>query len=311
MISIILAEKILSMFLILLTGLVMVRCKVLRPEEGRIISVITLYLVIPCAVISAFQVEYTRELGNCLFTAMGLAVLVHIFFIALAWLLRRTIHMDEVEAASVIYTNAGNLVIPIVASVFGPEWVIYTSAFMTVQTILMWSHGKMLLCGERGMDIRRMLLNTNMLATIAGLVMFLFQLRITGPLEDAVSSIGSMLGPLSMIVTGILVGNSSWETIKAYRRLWLTVAIRLVLCPLGTILIIWAGGFAGMVPEGRTVMLIPFLAAMAPSASSITQMAQVYRKDAQYASAINVVSTVLCIVTMPLMVTLYQAVIRQ
>lgn len=310
MISIILAEKILSMFLILLTGLVMVRCKVLRPEEGRIISVITLYLVIPCAVISAFQVEYTRELGNCLFTAMGLAVLVHIFFIALAWLLRRTIHMDEVEAASVIYTNAGNLVIPIVASVFGPEWVIYTSAFMTVQTILMWSHGKMLLCGERGMDIRRMLLNTNMLATIAGLVMFLFQLRITGPLEDAVSSIGSMLGPLSMIVTGILVGNSSWETIKAYRRLWLTVAIRLVLCPLGTILIIWAGGFAGMVPEGRTVMLIPFLAAMAPSASSITQMAQVYRKDAQYASAINVVSTVLCIVTMPLMVTLYQAVIR-
>ena len=47
MISIILAEKILSMFLILLTGLVMVRCKVLRPEEGRIISVTTLYLVIP------------------------------------------------------------------------------------------------------------------------------------------------------------------------------------------------------------------------------------------------------------------------
>ena len=87
MISIILAEKILSMFLILLTGLVMVRCKVLRPEEGRIISVTTLYLVIPCAIISAFQVEYTRELRNCLFTAMGLAVLLHIFFIALAWLL--------------------------------------------------------------------------------------------------------------------------------------------------------------------------------------------------------------------------------
>ena len=44
-------------------------------------------------------------------------------------------------------------------------------------------------------------------------------------------------------------------------------------------------------------------------ASSITQMAQVYHKDAQYASAINVVSTVLCVVTMPLMVTLYQMVV--
>ena len=71
----------------------------------------------------------------------------------------------------------------------------------------------------------------------------------------------------------------------------------------------WGSGFVNMVPDGKTIMLIPFLAAMAPSASSITQMAQVYHKDAQYASAINVVSTVLCVVTMPLMVTLYQMVV--
>ena len=139
--------------------------------------------------------------------------------------------------------------------------------------------------------------------------MFLFRFQIKGPLEDAVSSVGQMLGPLSMIVTGILVGNSSWEKIRAYRRLWLTVAVRLILCPLGTLLLIRLGGFADLVPDGRTVMMIPFLAAMAPSASSITQMAQVYHKDAQYASAINVVSTVLCVVTMPLMVTLYQMVV--
>ena len=43
-----------------------------------------------------------------------------------------------------------------------------------------------------------------------------------------------------------------------------------------------------------------------PSASTLTQMAQVYGKDADYASAINVVTTLLCIVTMPLMVALYQ-----
>ena len=309
MIGIILAEKIFSMFLILLTGVILVRWKVLRPEEGRILSVVTLYLVIPCAVIASFQVEYTREIRDCLFTAMGLAALVHVFFIALAWVLGRIIRLDEVESASVIYSNAGNLVIPIVSSVFGPEWVIYTSAFMTVQTVLMWSHGKMLLCGEKGMDIRRILMNTNMLATIAGLLMFLFRFQIKGPLEDAVSSVGQMLGPLSMIVTGILVGNSSWEKIRAYRRLWLTVAVRLILCPLGTLLLIRLGGCADLVPDGRTVMMIPFLAAMAPSASSITQMAQVYHKDAQYASAINVVSTVLCVVTMPLMVTLYQMVV--
>ena len=48
------------------------------------------------------------------------------------------------------------------------------------------------------------------------------------------------------------------------------------------------------------------LAICTPSASTLTQMAQVYGKDADYASAINVVTTLLCIVTMPLMVALYQ-----
>ena len=48
------------------------------------------------------------------------------------------------------------------------------------------------------------------------------------------------------------------------------------------------------------------LAACAPSAATITQMAQVYGRDAEYSSAIYAVTTLLCIITMPLMVTLYQ-----
>ena len=53
-------------------------------------------------------------------------------------------------------------------------------------------------------------------------------------------------------------------------------------------------------------MLVSLLATCTPSASTITQMAQIYGKDADYASAINVVTTLLCIFTMPLMVALYQ-----
>ncbi len=48
------------------------------------------------------------------------------------------------------------------------------------------------------------------------------------------------------------------------------------------------------------------LAAAAPSASTINQMAQIYNHDAGYASAINVTTILLCIVTMPTMVALYQ-----
>ena len=53
-------------------------------------------------------------------------------------------------------------------------------------------------------------------------------------------------------------------------------------------------------------MMNVFIAIITPSASTVTQMCQVYGNDSQHASAINVVTTLLAIVTMPLMVMLFQ-----
>ena len=64
---------------------------------------------------------------------------------------------------------------------------------------------------------------------------------------------------------------------------------------------------AALTPDGDTILLVSFLATTAPSAAAIVQMAQVYGGDSAYASKINVMTTLLCILTMPLMVMLYQA----
>ena len=53
------------------------------------------------------------------------------------------------------------------------------------------------------------------------------------------------------------------------------------------------------------IMGCGFLAVITPSATTITQMAQLYDNHAPYASAINVLTTLVCILTMPLMVALY------
>ena len=76
--------------------------------------------------------------------------------------------------------------------------------------------------------------------------------------------------------------------------------------PLAAVALLKLSGLAHLVPDGQTILLVSLLATCTPSASTITQMAQIYGKDADYASAINVVTTLLCIFTMPLMVALYQ-----
>ena len=55
----------------------------------------------------------------------------------------------------------------------------------------------------------------------------------------------------------------------------------------------------------QTILLISLLAVITPSATTITQMAQLYHQNAAYASSINVLTTLICIITMPLMVMFY------
>ena len=59
--------------------------------------------------------------------------------IILTKVLERPLHFNSIEKASIIYSNSGFLVIPLVASVLGQEWVFYTTAFIVVQTVLLWT----------------------------------------------------------------------------------------------------------------------------------------------------------------------------
>ena len=308
MIAVILAKKILSLFLIMVMGAALVKSKVLRAEDSKSISVVTLYLVMPCVIISSFQVEYTEEIRDGLVLALIGAVLVHVVLIAVTAILGKALRWDPVEKDSAIYSNAGNLIIPIVTAMLGKEWIIYTSAFLSVQLILLWSHGKMVLCGEKKIDIKKIVTNVNMISILVGILLFICRIELPAVLQDSIDTVGSMVGPAAMIVTGMLIGNMDLKKLTAYRKLPMMIFVRLMGFPLLNILLLKISGLAGMVPAGETILLITLLATITPSASTITQMAQVYGKDADYASAINVATTLLCIVTMPLMVMLYQRV---
>ena len=284
MISLILAEKIFSLFLIMFMGYAVVHWGLLHAEDSKTLSLISLYLISPCVIISAFQVQYTPDVLHGLLLALAAAVLLHVGIIVVVNLLGHALHLDAVEKASMIYSNAGNLIIPIVTAVLGKEWVIYSSAFLSVQLFLLWSHAKSMLCGEKSFELKKVLTNINMIAILAGAALFLLHIQLPAVIEDSLDMVGSAIGPISMIILGMLMAG----------------------IPLAAVALLKLSGLAHLVPDGQTILLVSLLATCTPSASTITQMAQIYGKDADYASAINVVTTLLCIFTMPLMVALYQ-----
>lgn len=304
-VAILLLNQTVQLFLMILMGVLLVKSGVLRAGQSKSLSVVVLYIVMPCVIIHAFQVDYTKEIRNGLLLALLAAVIIHLIMLLVTGVLSRLCHMDAVEKVSVIYSNSGNLIIPIVTGVLGEEWVIYSSAFMCVQLILMWTHGKSVLCGEKGIDLKKILTNVNMIAILLGIVLFLLRIKLPSILEGTIASVSSMVGPISMIITGMLIGGMSLKKIVGYHRVWLMTFFRMILIPAIILIVLKVSGLSGLHPDGDTILLISFLASITPAASTMTQMAQIYGKDADYASVINVVTTVVCIITMPLMVLIY------
>lgn len=307
-ISILLMKQIAELFLMILMGYIVVKAGLLKGDDSKVISKIVLYLIIPCVIINAFQVDYTSEKVKELLLVFAASVLLQVVLLAAIWAVGKILHLNEVETASIYYSNSGNLIVPIVTFILGKEWVLYGCVFMSVQLVFIWTHGKNILSREGKMDWRKIVLNVNMISVFAGVVLFFTKIRLPEILNQTLSSVGSMIGPASMIVTGMLIAEMSLKKIFTNGRVYFISFLRLIVVPVISLILLKISGLVSGHPDGKKLLLIVFLAVITPSASTVTQMCQVYGNDSKYASAINVMTTLLSIITMPLMVLLYQTV---
>ena len=274
--SFLLAGKITELTLIVLMGVALVKAGLLKSENSYTLSVIALYLISPSVMIHAFQMDNAPQIIEGLKLSVMLAVFFHIVLIVLGRLFKRVFKLDALEHAATVYSNSGNLIIPLVMSVFGPEWVIYTTGFILVQTFLFWTHLRLLICGRGNVAWKTIFTNINI---------------------------------LSMLVAGMLLASLPLRSIVWTPRLYLVAFLRLILIPVLLLFAVKVCGFAHHDAHADTVVLISFLATTSPAASTVTQMAVVYGKNAQKASAIYGLTTLLCVVTMPVMIALYRWII--
>ena len=305
-ISILLMQQIVQLFLMIFMGYLIVKTGLVRDDDSKVLSKIILYLIVPCVIINAFQVDYTTDTVKGLLIAFAASVMTQVILLVVISVAGKLLHLNEVEVASVYYSNSGNLIVPIVTFILGQEWVLYGCVFMSVQLVFLWTHCKKIISREASYDWKKIILNINMISIFIGVVLFFTKIRLPEIIENTLASVGTMIGPASMIVTGMLFAGMNLKQIFANKRVYFITFLRLIAVPLIALVLIKLSNLASFSADGNKIMLIVFLAIITPSASTVTQMCQVYGNDSRYASAINVMTTLLSIITMPVMVMLFQ-----
>lgn len=304
--SLLLTKQIAELFIMILLGFILVKSSLLTKQDSKVLSTVALYIINPCVIINAFQVQYSQDVKNGIILSFLAAIIVHIIYIVGARMLGKVYTLNGVEKATIIYTNAGNLIIPLVQALLGKEWVVYTTGYILVSTIFIWTHGRMLICEETGFNVKELLKNVNVIASIIGILMFALKIQLPSLITETMDSMSATIAPISMIVAGMLIAGMDVKDCLKNQRLYIIIFLKMIVFPCFALILLKFTNLSSMTKNGDMILLISLLASVAPTAASVTQIAQIYDADSEYASAYYFITTMLCILTMPFFVWIYQ-----
>lgn len=303
--SLALAKQILELFIMMGCGFALVKLRILPPSASSVISKLVIYIVTPCVLINSFQVKLTAETEKGFLLCVFTAFLIHAVLFVLIGILNKFLHFSAIEKTSIIYSNSGNLIFPLITALLGEEWIIYSSAFLCVQLFFIWSHCRSVIEGESHIDMKKILTNVNIISIFIGLFFLLTGIQLPSVISDTMSSLSAMVGPLSMIMIGMILSQVDWSEYIASKRFYLVVFLKMVVTPVLIMLLLKYSGLSAFHPEGKTLLFMSLLAVSTPSAAAVVQISQLYDRDTKYASALNSATALVSLITMPLVVAFY------
>jgi predicted permease len=207
-----------------------------------------------------------------------------------------------------VYTNTGFLGIPIAKAILPANAIIYVIVINIFYSLLFYTHGLATLGpgpNEEGHRINplRQLLNPGTIMAVISLIVFWFGIQLPPILANTAEYVGNATVFLSMVLLGASIARSSLLSSLKDLRIWVFIALRLVLLPIVIVFILHAVSF------DKTATLAMCLMAAVPVGNLPMITAEKKGMDTSILSSAIAVTTAVSIVTITLLIAVATAVL--
>lgn len=259
-----------------------------------IVQIFNPSLVLASAANSVGQVSLDTVL-----LAGGIAVGMFLVFIAAGMVLSPFFEKDRVQRKIIqlmfVFSNVGFIGIPVISSIFGTEYVVYVSEFMLVYTLVFYTYGIALMDGKLTAASVRAMVNSGTVSGIAALGIIIFNIHLPDFLKTAISYLGNVTSPMALIAVGFALASSDIRKIFGQPRLYVFSVVKLLLLPL---LMLPVLSLVIADTQLRAVCMVMF---GMPVGNMPLILANQKGMDATVCSAAIILSTVLCVLTVPVL----------
>lgn len=269
-----------------------------------------LLVVTPCLIVHVFQRPFTRELLANLGIALAAAFFAHAVGLVFAEIcFRRADDMRKgVLKFGAVFSNGGFMAIPLEYALLGPEGAFYGAVYVVVFNLLCWTYGLKVMCGHlKDLDRRILFVNPGTIGMAVGIPLFVTSTTLPPVIGDPIRYLSELNTPLAMIVIGYYLADARFAAYFRCAPALAASALRLLVIPsivLGTLIAV--RGF-GLDP---TMAIALTASASAPVAAMDSMFAAKYGKDVDVSVGLVSVTTLLSIITMPILVGAAMSVFR-
>ena len=294
------ARQVAVLFVLMGFGAVMRKAGFFRENAIDGLVNILILVVTPCLIVDVFQRPFDPSMLKGLGLAFAIASLVHVVLILLAGAVVR--HRDENVRRplllAAVFSNAGFMGIPLEQAVLGNEGVFYGIVYVVVFNLFMWSWGLRTICGS-GNGLK-MWVNPGTVGIALGLPLFVFSVTLPDVIGVPVHHMANLNTPLAMIVIGYSLVGTELGKVMRTGAVYVAAILRLVACPL----LLMAALYPFRHLLDLNMMLALTVAASAPVAAMVSMFASKYRRDVDISVAVVSGTTLLSILTMPVVIAL-------
>lgn len=293
-------DQVLVLFLLIGIGWILSARRFVDQAGVRQMTNILCYLVSPCLIVNCFQMNFTASAAHSFLLAALSAAGIHLGSALLGTALFRKKRLGERAAAmrfAATYSNCGFMGLPLLQAVAGQMGVFLGVAYVGVFNLFNWTHGISVYRGGVGRsDLRKAVLNPNIIALSVSLVLFFNQITLPSPLRQGISDVSQMNTALSMILVGTQLAGTQIGKLVGSFPIWATVFLRNLLLPLSLLAILVSAGLRG------SLLMCCVVPVACPIASYTVIFAELAGRETEAPVALVTLSTLLSMVTLPVVV---------
>lgn len=299
------------MFLMMAVGYLCYKKQILTEEVSKKVSAIVVNVANPCMILSSALTDQQMR-GKELLQTLAIVALMYVFLLVVAQLLPKILRIRKESrgayAAMTVFANIGFMGFPVLAAMYGNGALLYGAVFQIPFNILIYTYGVAVLtrrpdaCGKAELDrieILKKIFNIGVIACIAAMLIYFLRIPIPSFLQAFITNLGNLTAPLSMMIIGASLAQMPLKELFLDKKLLLFSMVKLLILPAVWMLMV------NRVAEQEILRGVCLVMMATPAGSMTAMLAQQYGGDYETASRGVALTTVLSVITMPVLAAFF------